>query len=122
VFKAAEALKAGSIHSLNLKLWEGEIDHPIEDNRPVGVLKIMGTDFEDDVIRAGAALRCDYEILDSGTITMTVTVESVGATFNSHRNFYSPQEAQIDLSAAAARIAEAGESMRRRLDDVSAHV
>ncbi|MCM1512484.1 MAG: Hsp70 family protein [Oxalobacter formigenes] len=42
VFKAAESLKAGAAGSLNLKLWEGEIEDPVTDNRPVGVLKISG--------------------------------------------------------------------------------
>ncbi len=40
VFKAAESLKAGVAGSLNLKIWEGDIEDPVTDNRPVGVLKI----------------------------------------------------------------------------------
>jgi molecular chaperone DnaK len=38
VFKAAESLKAGASGSINLKLWEGEIEDPITDNRPIGLL------------------------------------------------------------------------------------
>ena len=60
VFKAAESLKAGASGSLNLKLWEGEIEEPITDNRPIGVLKISGSDFDDGVIPAGADLECEY--------------------------------------------------------------
>jgi len=33
IFKAGESLKAGSPGSLNFKLWEGEIDDPVNDNR-----------------------------------------------------------------------------------------
>ena len=68
VFKAAESLKAGASGSLNFNLWEGEIEDPITDNRPVGVLKISGSDFNDGVIPAGADLECEFEILDSGNI------------------------------------------------------
>ncbi|NMS01739.1 hypothetical protein HKB36_01655, partial [Vibrio parahaemolyticus] len=65
-FKAAESLRAGAISSINIKLWEGDIKEPISDNRPIGVLKISGTDFEQGVIPAGADIECEYEILDSG--------------------------------------------------------
>jgi molecular chaperone DnaK len=68
VFKSAESLKAGASGSLNFKFWEGEIEDPITDNRPIGVLKISGSDFDDGVIAAGADLECDYEMLDSGNI------------------------------------------------------
>ena len=33
VCRAAQSLKAGSNESINLKLWEGEISDPINDNR-----------------------------------------------------------------------------------------
>lgn len=119
IFKAAESLKAGSPGSLNLKLWEGEIEAPITDNRPVGVLKISGSDFDDGVIPAGADLECEYEILDSGNIFLEVSVPCIGGTFRSGRNFYSRQEGQLDYTAAAARVAEEGESTLNRIDEVN---
>jgi molecular chaperone DnaK len=119
VFKAAESLKAGASGSLNLKLWEGEIADPIVDNRPIGVLKITGSDFDDDVIPAGADLECDFEILDSGNIVIEVSVPCIGGTFHSGRNFYSRQEGQLDYTAAAAMVVEEGERTLNRIDEVN---
>lgn len=119
VFKAAESLKAGASGSLNLKLWEGEIEEPITDNRPIGVLKISGSDFDDGVISAGADLECEYEILDSGNIIIEVSVPCIGGTFHSGKNFYSRQEGQIDYTAAAVMVVEEGERTLNRIDEIS---
>lgn len=119
IFKAAESLKAGASGSLNIKLWEGEIEDPITDNRPVGCLKIAGSDFDDGVIPAGADLECEYEILDSGTINLIVSVPCIGGTFKSGRNFYSRQEGQIDYTDAAAIIAEEGERTLNRINEIN---
>ncbi|WJW74704.1 Hsp70 family protein [Thiohalobacter sp. IOR34] len=119
VFKAAESLKAGAAGSLNLKLWEGEIEDPITDNRPIGVLKISGSDFDDGVIPAGADLECEYEILDSGNIILEVSVPCIGGTFHSGKNFYSRQEGQLDYTAAAAMVVEEGERTLNRIDEIN---
>jgi molecular chaperone DnaK len=116
VYKAAESLKAGASSSLNLKLWEGEIEDPITDNRPIGVLKISGSDFDDGVIPAGADLEFEYEILDSGNINIEVSVPCIGGTFHSGKNFYSRQEGQLDFTAAAAMVVEEGERTLNRID------
>ncbi len=118
IFKAAESLKAGSSSSINLKLWEGDIEDPITDNRPIGVLKISGSDFDDGVIPAGADLECEYNILDSGNIILEISVPCIGATFNSDKNFYSRQEGQMDYSLAAAMVAEEGEHTLDRVNDM----
>lgn len=119
IFKAAESLKAGAAGSLNLKLWEGEIEDPITDNRPVGVLKIAGTDFDDGVIPAGADLECAFEILDSGNILIEVSVPCIGGTFRSGKNFYSRQEGQVDYTAAAAIVAGESEKTLNRIDEIN---
>ncbi|OQX62713.1 MAG: heat-shock protein Hsp70 [Desulfococcus sp. 4484_241] len=121
IFKAAESLKAGASSSLNFKLWEGEIEDPISDNRLIGVLKISGSDFDDGVIPAGADLECEYEMLDSGNIVIEVSVPCIGAAFHSGRNFYSRQEGQYDLSDAGtlALIVEEGEKTLNRIDEIS---
>jgi len=118
-FKAAESLKAGSTGSLNFALWEGEIEDPITDNRPVGVLKISGSDFDDGVIPAGADLECEYEILDSGNIIIEVSVPCIGGTFHSGKNFYSRQEGQLDYTAAATMVVEEGERTLNRIDEIN---
>ena len=118
-FKAAESLKAGSTGSLNFALWEGEIEDPITDNRPVGVLKISGSDFDDGVIPAGADLACEYQILDSGNIIIEVSVPCIGGTFHSGKNFYSRQEGQLDYTAAATMVVEEGERTLNRIDEIN---
>lgn len=119
VFKAAESLKSGASGSLNLKLWEGEIEDPITDNRPIGVLKISGSDFDDGVIPAGADLECEFEILDSGNIIIEVSVPCIGGTFHSGKNFYSRQEGQFDYTAAAVMVVEEGEKTLNRIDEIN---
>jgi len=119
IFKAAESLKAGASGSLNLKLWEGEIEDPITDNRPIGVLKISGSDFDDGVISAGADLECEYKILDSGNIIIEVSVPCIGSTFHSGKNFYSRQEGQLDYTAAAVMVVEEGERTLNRIDEIN---
>jgi molecular chaperone DnaK len=119
VFKTSESIKAGSSGSINLKIWEGEIEDPVTDNRFIGMLKVSGADFDDGVIPAGADLQCDYEVLDSGNIVLEVSVPSIGGTFHSGHNFYSRQDGQVDFSDAAARISEDSKSTMERLDEVS---
>ncbi|KJS30239.1 MAG: heat shock protein Hsp70 [Desulfatitalea sp. BRH_c12] len=118
-FKAGESLKAGSTGSLNFALWEGEIEDPITDNRPIGVLKISGSDFDDGVIPAGADLECEYEILDSGNIIIEVSVPCIGGTFHSGKNFYSRQEGQLNYTTAAVMIVEEGERTLNRIDEIN---
>lgn len=117
-YKAAESLKANSSGSLNFKLWEGEIEDPITDNRPVGYLRISGSDFDDGVIPAGATLECNYEILDSGNITFEVSVPCIGGTFQSGKNFYSRQGG-FDYTSDAALIVDEGERTLDRIDKIS---
>jgi len=119
VFKAEDALRAGSTESLRFKLWEGEIRNPISDNRFVGMFEIRGNDFEDGVIPAGARLICDYEVRDSGQIDMAVSVPDISGLFHSHRNFYSPQEGQLDYSKASQRIAEEAQATRKRVMEIA---
>ena len=117
-FKAAETLKAGSPHALNFNLWEGEILDPITDNRLIGSLKIKGTDFDEGIIPAGAELICEYEMLDSGAISLEVSVPDIGATFPSDRNFYSRQEGQIDFAAAGKQVRQESEILAGRIAEI----
>ncbi len=121
-YKAAESLKAGSTGSLNFILWEGDIEDPIKDNRPVGVMKISGSDFEDGVIPAGADLECEYEINDSGNIRFDVSIPAIGGMFDSSgKNFYSRQEGESDfqLDTTRQRIVDESEELLNRVDTIS---
>lgn len=119
VYKSGEALKSGSPGSLNFKLWEGEIDDPVTDNRPVGVFSIYGTDFDEGVIHAGADLICEYEIIDSGNIVIEISVPQIGGAFHSGRNFYSRREGQFDFSADSDLVKGEGEKTLNRLEEIS---
>jgi molecular chaperone DnaK len=118
-FKSAESLRAGAADAIRFKLWEGEIRDPITDNNFVGVFSIRGGDFAEGVIAAGAELICEYEVSDSGAIYMNVTVPSIGGAFESGRNFYSRQEAQVDYSEASHLLEEDVKSTMDRLDSMS---
>lgn len=123
VFKTEESLKARSAGSIKFKLWEGDIADPINDNRFIGMFEIKGSDIEDGaVIPAGAELICEYEVLDSGNITMEVSVPSIGGSFHSGRNFYSRQEGQIDYSQASKLVAEQSEHAMQRLEEMASKI
>lgn len=117
-FKAAESLRAKGPGSLNFKLWEGEIDTPIEDNEFIGCLKITGADFDAGVIEPGADLICEYEVSDSGRVSLSISVPSVGGTFTRH-DFYSRQEGQIDYSNAGHIVLTESEALIERADNMS---
>lgn len=121
-FLAGEAIKSGSQSSLDFKIWEGEIASPVTDNRWVGSLKIPGTELEQGVIAKGAELICEYEVSDSGNVTLEVTVPSVGGSFKTGHNLYSRQESGIDYSAAGLRVHEEAERQLARLDDIAEKV
>ena len=120
-FKSGESLKAGGSGAITFKMWEGEITDPVIDNRYIGMMSITGNDFEDGVIAAGESLECEFEVLDSGNITLEVTVPSIGGIFNSGRNFYSRQEGQIDFNSEAAktRVIDDASQVEQRIDEIS---
>lgn len=121
-YRTEESLRAGSTGSIKFKLWEGAISDPITDNRFIGLFEITGSDFDDGVIAAGAELICEYEMRDSGNITLNVSVPSIGGAFNSGRNFYSPQEGQIDYTKASRLIEEESEHALQRLGDMASKI
>lgn len=118
--KAGQTLKAGTNDSINIKLWEGNIQSPITDNRFIGMLKITGTDIDSGVVPTGADIECEYEILDSGTINLEVSIPCIGASF-ANRNFYSRQEGQIDLTDIDS-MAEQGRQVLDRIDSMAEKV
>lgn len=119
-FKAGQTLKAGTHDSINIKLWEGNIQSPITDNRFVGVFKIVGTDIDTGVIPTGADIECEFEMSDSGTIHLEASIPCIGASF-SNRNFYSRQEGQLDLTDVDS-IAEEGRHVLERIEDMAEKV
>ena len=121
-YKAEEAIAAGSAAAINFKLWEGDIEHPITDNRFVGTMSITGADFSDGVIPVGADLFCNYEILDAGNIVIEVSAPCIGGTFHSGHNFYSSKQGQVDYTDASQRVVEEAEVVRTHLQAVAEKV
>lgn len=117
-FKAIESLRAGSNNALHFILWEGEIKNPITDNRFIGELTIKGTDFDEGVISQGDELICDYEVLDSGQVRISVSVPKIGGSFNSDRNYYSRQEGQMDFTNASKQIADEVSNVREKIEGI----
>jgi len=122
IFKAEESLRAGSTGSIKFKLWEGNIEHPVSDNRFIGMFEIKGSAISEGVVAKGADLVCEYEMLDSGNIILEVTIPSIGGSFDSGHNFYSRQEGQIDYANAAKRITEEAEGVASRVNDIASTI
>lgn len=121
-FKAATSLRAGGDGALRFKLWEGDIEDPVTDNRLIGALTISGKDFDQGVIPAGAELLCEYEVQDSGNVTFEVSIPSIQGSFTSLRNLYSRQAAQIDFASAGLRIRDDASALRERLEKLSGRI
>jgi molecular chaperone DnaK len=121
-FKASESLRAGSGGALKFKLWEGNIQDPVTDNRPIGLFSITGHHFSEGVIAAGAELVCGYEVLDSGNVVLEVTVPSIGGTFASDHNFYARQAGEIDYTSAARQVHEDAQALLTRVEAVAGKV
>lgn len=121
IFKAAEALRAKGLGSLNFKLFEGEIENPIEDNDPIGCLKITGEDFDAGIIEPGAELICEYEVSESGRVSLSVSVPTVGAL--TQRDFYS-RDGGIDFTDTKAGdiILDENAALLERTDNISEKV
>ena len=122
VYKAATAIKAGSTDKLFFKLWEGEIENPISDNRAIGVFCVSGKDFDEGIIRAGADLIMDYEVKDSGEIDIHISIPQICGEFLSNRNFYSRREGQIDFNADVEKIQADGEETLRRIEAMAERI
>ena len=119
--KALECLKAGDSASLNFKLWEGENEYLIHDNRLIGVFKISGNDFADGVIPAGGSLEFAYEIMDSGNINVEVAIPDIQGIRSG--NFYSWQGGQGGLDFGNPDtinyIFHEGNSISERINEIS---
>ena len=109
--QAAEALRAGGPGALVFNLFEGEIENPVRDNEPVGSLKITGEDFDTGVISPGDKLDCEFEVSDSGRVSLSVSVSKVGAMksgeFYSRTvppNYDDPDTRQLVLDESRAMI------------------
>lgn len=119
VFRAAETIRPGDTKALNFKLWEGEIEDDVEDNRFIGYMKITGDDFSYGMIPAGAEINCNYVVNDSGSIDLELDIPAIEQCFNNDKNFYSRQEGQIDLDQAAGIINREGKKVLEKIKNLA---
>ena len=115
--KAGKELKAGSSDALNFRIWQGDIEDPITDNRFIGTMKIAGRDFPHGVIARGDSLKCTYLVRDSGHLHIAVNIPSIDKIFTSPA--YSAEEGKIDYTSVAARtrVADEVNELRKRIDE-----
>lgn len=111
--KADTSVAAGSTNALIFKLWSGEIEEPVTDNQPIGLLKVSGTQFDSGHIPMGADLECSYEILDSGELKFEVSVPCIGGTFD---DVYYYGDTKVP---EAHQITEDGEKVQERIKNIS---
>ncbi len=109
--KAGELLESGSSRSLNFKLWAGEIENPVDDNRPVGILRIRGSEFDHGTIPVNADLKCDYEIPEGGQIKFEVEIECISQIFN---DVYFCE----DMTPNADQVVQDATRIRNRIDQI----
>lgn len=121
-FRATETIKAGSGDSVNFKLWEGDIETEVSDNRFIGHMKITGQDFDYGMIMAGAEIICNYVINDSGSIDLEIEVPSISESFNSDKNFYSRQEGQINLDDVAGILNHDGKVLLDKIKEIGSRL
>ncbi len=120
-FRVEEPIKAGSAGKFVLRLWEGEVEDPIDDNTPVGECAVSGADFEFGTIQRDADVVVEYQVADSGKISFSVTVPSVGISFT-RSDFYARQAGQIDFANQRALIQDAAQDARKRVDELAGSV
>ena len=118
IFRATENLVAGEAKSINFKIWEGEIKNPVSDNRPVGTIKIKGSDFDSGTIFEGTELVCDYEISDSGHIKLNITIPSLHITFK-NTQFYTRQTSEMDYAQVYNEIVAEANATLSKIDELS---
>ena len=116
--RAGQTIRAGSPDSLNFKMWEGEVEDPITDNRFIGYTKIFGDDFDFGVIEEGAEIICRYSVNDAGSVVCDIEVPSIAESFNSGKNFYLHKEGQVDLDNIAGNLSYDGQELLDRIHKV----
>ena len=121
-YRAGQQIAAGSSEALHLMMYEGDITHPVSDNRLIGTLKFAGTDFDEGNIEVGDELICSYEVTDAGHVVISVAVPKVRGVVRGDKNFYSRQEGTQTAQEIAARVADSATALRKRVDAIGRRI
>lgn len=117
-YKTTKRISAGSDDFISFKLWEGEIQDPIEYNRFIGDIKIDGNSFEYGIIPIGSVIECNYTFNDSGNVDIKISIPSVGITLDG-ANFYNRLSGQIDYSSDTDEIIEEANNILDKVLDIN---
>lgn len=117
-YKTTKRISAGSDDFISFKLWEGEIQEPIEYNRFIGDIKIDGHSFEYGIIPVGSVIECNYTFNDSGNIDIKISIPSVGITL-SGENFYNRLSGQIDYDSDSDEIVDEATEILDKINDIN---
>lgn len=117
-YKTTKRISAGSEEFISFKLWEGEIQDPIEYNRFIGDIKIDGSSFEYGIIPVGSVIECNYIFNDSGNVDIKISVPSVGITLDG-ANFYNRLSGQIDYGSDTDEIIEEANNILDKVTDLN---
>lgn len=117
-YKTTKRISAGSSDFITFKLWEGEIQDPVEYNRFIGDIKIDGNSFEYGMIPIGSVIECNYTFNDSGNIEIKITVPSVGIVLNGD-NFYSRQSGQLDFQNDSDTIIDEATEILEKAEEIN---
>lgn len=117
-YKTTKRISAGSDDFISFKLWEGEIQEPIEYNRFIGDIKIDGHSFEYGIIPVGSVIECNYTFNDSGNIDIKISIPSVGITL-SGENFYNRLSGQIDYGSDSDEIVDEATEILDKINDIN---
>lgn len=117
-YKSTKRINAGSSDFISFKLWEGEIEEPIEYNRFIGDIKIDGNSFEYGMIPVGSIIECNYSFNDSGNINIIITIPSVGITLNKE-NFYNRLSGQMDYANDSDSIIDEANEVLGKVDELN---
>jgi len=98
-------LEAGSYDDIRFHVRGGEIKNQVRENEFIGTYKICGKDFDGGDIQIGSDILCEYEISDSGNLTISTSVPDIRSDFGK-KNYYCFQDAIIDLDNESNRIVE----------------
>jgi molecular chaperone DnaK len=86
--------------TINFKLYEGNVEDIVNDNRLIGCVKICNNDIENNVtLKSGTSMECMYEILNSDSIKLSISIPDMGIIIE--RNVYSRTEGQQDYTKMA---------------------
>ena len=120
-FKATETVKAGSDNAIRFKLWQGEIESKVEDNKWIGVSEIRGSDFDYGRINIGDRIRVIYTISDSYSITeCTFTVmDNPTLSNDTFPGRYNTTEAELDMAHSSEVIADEAAELVERVNAMS---